>query len=280
MSRLLRANFARLWGNIPFYICFVLMAGVGAGIPVSRYREVQKYGTDCFLDDHFFLYAACIGVVGAFFISMFIGTEYSRGTIRNKITSGHSRRAIYFANLITVFTAMLIFCAAFIIPYLCTGIPLLGGFKRTAIPEIVKLCLCSLFTALSYSGIFLAAAMLIQSKADSAAVCIMASYFLLYGGVYINSCMYEQEYYQSYSYSEETGEETAVMLKNPNYPEGLKRQVYQIINDVFPGNQSVRLFIWQSDAVSSVGKMEIYSLMTAAAVSCAGAAVFGKKAIK
>ena len=41
-----------------------------------------------------------MGLVAAILTSMFIGSEYSDGTIRNKLVVGHSRMRIYLANLI------------------------------------------------------------------------------------------------------------------------------------------------------------------------------------
>ena len=44
-------------------------------------------------------YINIIGLFMAMFTSLFIGTEYDYGTIRNKIIVGHSRTSIYFSNL-------------------------------------------------------------------------------------------------------------------------------------------------------------------------------------
>ncbi|MGY3662454.1 MAG: hypothetical protein ACXAHE_00930 [Roseburia sp. 1XD42-69] len=49
---------------------------------------------------------------------MFLGTDYSDGTIRNKLTVGHTRTNIYLANLIVTFAAgLLIMCVWFIGTY-------------------------------------------------------------------------------------------------------------------------------------------------------------------
>ena len=65
------------------------------------------------------------------FCQPFIGTEYSDGTIRNKIVVGHSRSTIYLANLLTCCFAGLIMCLCFILPTLAIRIPLFGFSLQT-----------------------------------------------------------------------------------------------------------------------------------------------------
>ena len=50
------------------------------------------------IDNGFFGCALFIGIVMAVFCSLFIGTEYSEGTIRNKIIIGQKRGTVYLSN--------------------------------------------------------------------------------------------------------------------------------------------------------------------------------------
>jgi len=280
MGKLLRANFARLIKNKPFYICLVLMAFVGIYLPLSDYHNMIKNGTVFILDKNFFVFNLCMGVVASFFISMFVGTEYSNGTMRNKIITGINRVKIYFANLITAYVSLIIFCIAYIIPYLCVGIPLLGNFSIYSAQNIGIMLVCIAFIIFVYAVIFLTAAMLVQNKASSAVGCIMAAYFLLFGGVYVNSCLLQKEF-EDHIYINENGEPVQELHQpNPNYVRGTKRKVYEFINDFLPGNQSFRIMMWEGENISQIYKMESYSSILAAISMSVGVILFQRKDLK
>lgn len=280
MSRLLRANFARLIKNKPFYICIALMAFIGIYLPVTDFRKMITSGTAFSPDKNFLAFSACMGVAAAFFISMFVGTEYGCGTMRNKIATGQSRVKIYFANLVTVYTALIIICAAYIVPYLCAAVPLLGDFRVYSAEQIAVMLVCIGFIVFAYGVIFLTAAMLVQSKASSAVGCIMAAYFLLFGGVYINSCLMQEEFTDNV-YLNENGETvTELHQKNPDYVDGARRRVYEFINDVLPGNQSFSIMMWDGADMSRIYRMEFFSSAFAAVSMAVGIILFRVKDLK
>lgn len=100
MSKLLSAGFIRLRKDKIFWIALIFMFGAGVFFPVMRYIDMQKSGYINNIDNGFFACALFIGVVMAVFCSLFIGTEYSDGTIRNKVVIGQKRTSIYLSNLI------------------------------------------------------------------------------------------------------------------------------------------------------------------------------------
>lgn len=280
MSRLLRANFMRLSKNKPFYICMALMAFIGIYLPVTDYRKMITSGAVFGPDKNFFAFNVCMGVVAAFFISMFIGTEYSCGAMRNKIVTGKSRVKIYFANLITVYAALIIICAAYVVPYICAGIPLLGNFRVYGAEQIGIMLVCIGFIVFAYTVIFLTAATLVQNKTSSAVGCIMAAYFLLFGGVYINSCLMQEEFTDNV-YLNENGETVQELHKpNPDYVNGTKRKVYEFINDVLPGNQSFSIMMWDGSDMSKIYKIEFFSSAFVAASMAVGVILFKRKDLK
>lgn len=83
------------------------MGGKALYSAINCLYEVSKFGYEATLDNFFFDYATYILVLGAIFCSLFIGTEYSDGTIRNKLIMGYSRQKIYCANLIVCIIANL-----------------------------------------------------------------------------------------------------------------------------------------------------------------------------
>lgn len=129
MSRLLSASFIRLRKDKLFWIGTLFMVAAGIFIPVMRYMDMQRSQYTVTLDNGFFVGSILIGIVSAAFCSLFIGTEYNDGTIRNKVVVGHTRVSIYMANFITVAVASVIMCVVYFIAYLCVGIPLLGFLR-------------------------------------------------------------------------------------------------------------------------------------------------------
>ena len=99
MRKLLRANFARLWKDKVFWGALVVLACYGVLGCISQYRLVEE-GYDVtdqysriFLNVYLFN-----SVAFAAFTNLFLGCEYSDGTIRNKLVTGASRMQIYLSN--------------------------------------------------------------------------------------------------------------------------------------------------------------------------------------
>ena len=62
------------------------------------------------IDSFLFYIMIVIGAFSAICVSQFIGMEYSCGTIRNKLATGHTRMEIYMAQLILhIFAAVILF---------------------------------------------------------------------------------------------------------------------------------------------------------------------------
>ena len=128
MTRLLSAGFLRLKKNKVFWGGLILMAAWGIFMPVKMHLDAVQMGYVYRIEDGFFVYAMGVGVVMAVFCSLFIGTDYNDGTIRNKIIVGGKRSAVYLANAAVSSVVGLAMCAAYLLPYLCVGLPLVGGF--------------------------------------------------------------------------------------------------------------------------------------------------------
>ena len=137
MNKLLSAEFARLKKNKFFWVSVGLMVVVAWYTVISVYLNMKKYD-DYYvgLESILFAHVFCMGVLTAAFSGLFIGTEYSEGTIRNKLVIGHTRRDIYLSSLIISITAGLIICLSYIIAALIPGVILIG-FSEEMIVEMV-----------------------------------------------------------------------------------------------------------------------------------------------
>ena len=101
MRRLLRANFARLLKNKLFWILTCAELFLGALFPILHYMDNIDENSGWNMDSTIFIYALFVPLMVSLLTALFIGTDYSDGTMRNKLIAGHVRRKIYVANLIS-----------------------------------------------------------------------------------------------------------------------------------------------------------------------------------
>lgn len=276
MSKVLAANWMRLKKDKIFWIGMIFMAAAGIFFPIMKYTDMKESGVVNTLDNAFFSCALFIGILSAVFASLFIGTEYSDGTMRNKIVVGQKRLAIYFANLIVCAAAGLLMCIVFFCFHLAVGIPLLGTFTVN-IRLILFLTAAVMLLSLAFSSLFTMIAMLSQNKAMVAVICILTAFLMLIAATYINGRLSEPESYPGYAYNTADQEGEAVEMENPNYLEGTEREVYQFLLDFLPGGQAVQCATME---VLHPYRLPVYSLLIIAGTTAAGAYWFSKKDLK
>jgi hypothetical protein len=287
MNRLLQAGFARLWKDTFFWIAAVFMMIFGAFRPTATYFEMKKYGYYETMENTLFMYVVFMAILVPVFVSLFIGTEYNDGTIRNKLIIGHSRTAIYLSNLIVSVSAGLLICAAYLIIDLPVGFWLLGFFQVDDPMIILKFTGCSFVLCLAISSLCTLASMLRQSRAIASVICILGMFFLLTVAIYIQSSLIHPEYYMDYGDywegvstpdTEDWDESTEpTLIRNPNYIGGNKRKLYQFLQDFLPGGQTITLSVFDT---ADLGKMSLYSAIITAVSTGAGIYFFRKKDIK
>ena len=133
MHKLLHANALRLRKSKCFWLGILFCVLMGGSSPLMSYIDMktvqERYDAYIIhLDGGCFSIAVFIGIMAAIFAALFIGTEYSDGTMRNKIIVGRTRPAIYLANLLTVVGATTLWLVTYFALYLAVGVPLLGWF--------------------------------------------------------------------------------------------------------------------------------------------------------
>lgn len=274
MSKLLAANFIRLQKDKFFWIGMVFMFAAGIFFPVMRYMDMRQSQTINNIDDGFFGCALFIGVIMAVFCSLFIGTEHSDGTIRNKVIIGQKRVSIYLANFIISSIVSIVMCVMFFIPFLCIGIPLLGFFEMDI--KIVLLFTVTVFMlAIAFSSIFTLISMLNHNKAVTAVICILLAFLLLIAGAQLNNMLSQPETIMGLTVTE-NGQEYQE-LPNPNALDEGGRKIVQFFYDFLPGGQVIQC---ASLGVENLPLLPVYSLVIIILTTGAGAIFFKKKELK
>lgn len=285
MTNLLSAGFFRLFKNRTFYICVTVMALYGVLSSISVLDDPPEFTTS--LDEIFFEYCSLIPVLMAVFCTMFIGTEYSDGTMRNKLITGHKRATVYMSNYIISAAAGLMMYAACIVTCLGFGLPTLGFFAGEIGMIFVRIG-CSLTLLLAVTGIFTLVSLIVRSKPASAVICIILAFAMLITGAVLYSLLQVPEYSIQHTYNNayveidenfNQSDEVLSQIKseyvpNPFYVSGAKRQIYRFIIEFTPGGQAILII---SNDVNNPLLLMGYSVLIAAVTTAAGLIIFNKK---
>lgn len=286
MSRLIKANFSRLFKSGVFKLYAAFSGVVSVFIVLMRYLDYQKnieYYDQIPPENHSIDGIAFTGVwyllfMIPVFVGIFLGTEYSDGTIRNKLVVGHKRSAIYFANLIVCTVGTLIGAGLNLLINFTLG-SALCGLEVLKANDIAKTTLYAFIALISATAIMVVISMVINSKAAASVSVIIITMIMFFATIAIDNRLSAPEYYEGHSYLDEgTGEIIEIPEeKNPMYLDGTKRKAYQAVYDVLPTSHIYEYAILvDENTVKYLGYDGIILIVTTAL----GIILFRKKDLK
>lgn len=166
MRKLITANFFRIRKD-RFSWCvvgiIVILSLVNVFNSARSYEAMADAGYILSLEDYYFNQAPLIGAFLALLISMFLGTEFSEGTIRNKLCIGHKRDEIFLSNFISCALATIALTAVWLlISALLFG---LIGPLEMSISEFVGCILVAMGFAVSFAALYTVIGSLSSNKA-------------------------------------------------------------------------------------------------------------------
>lgn len=174
MNRLLTGNLIRLQKNIVFWISLVC-AMVGPLYTVLNnwyYKNIWDmsiHADTTFLlsgADYFFMVALAVA------ISLFVGTEFSDNTIRNKLIAGHTRTSVFLSNLIaSIIVAIIMYLVS--VAASCAGIPLLDKLELPIDKLILQLG-CAVVSVSVVAAFICTVTMVIGNRVISAIVSMLS----------------------------------------------------------------------------------------------------------
>lgn len=289
MNKLLSAEFARLFKSFVFRLCLLFSAGLSAFAIISRFLDVKQNSAiyeqlDISYrnaDGLIFVVSLYLIFALAVFVGIFVGTEYSDGTIRNKLMVGHTRGMIYLSKLIVCAAAAAIIQTLSIVISLAMGELLIGGTTMDA-PHILITTVVSIVIMLALAATLLLFSMSIQSKAIGSVACLLTVVIMLFASLMIGSGLGEPEYYDSYQCIDtDTGEMISMPReKNPRYLTGTKRKVYEFLNNTLPVSQLYQISTYSPDSPENLGLMPLVSCIEIVVMTGAGMLIFRKRNLK
>lgn len=283
MSKLLRADFARLWKNKLFYLFLAIMAALGVWLPLMQNNVNQKHNGKLTPDVGFCVFGMAAALLLSILVPLFIGTDYSDGAIRNRLIVGAKRSHAYLSKLFVCAAALFLLDLAFLIPFLSLALPLLGPFAL-GIQAAVITGLYIFVMEIAFAALYVFIAMLCQSKAYSAVLCIVLCAVMLFAGTWLQARLEQPETLPPSMelLMGEHGIEDAEFVEhpeepNPHYVGGAVRQVMEFFYQFIPGGQAVELSYAEGERPWI---MPLYSGIILIFSTAAGLLLFQKKDLK
>lgn len=284
MTKLISANFLRLRKSRVFWLANGVMAALVMLICADHYHYL---GRETILDGFFLGYVLIVSFPLSVVCGLYLGTEYGDGTIRNKLIAGHTRWAVYLANLVTVFGAALAMSLVFEAVVCMVGIPLFGPLKSDW-EFILIMTGESVLTIGAFSAVFTLAGHLIQNRAVMAVSMVLLTFFLFFAAISVEEKlkapefiymgpMYDQDNVVVAAQEEFQGAE---LTANPQYLSGKRRELYEFLHDFNPFGQALQISNMFESHPVHLWQMPLYSLLIIAAATGGGGYLFGRKDIK
>lgn len=277
MNKLLSAGFARVrkdnwfWLLIPTIFIISLINILSAA---RSFTAMTANGFVVTLEDYYFTLAPMMGLFFLTFISLFLGTEYSDGAIRNKLVVGHTRLHIYLTNFIICFSTCLIFLAL----WLTGGIPgfFLIGPMEMGIGGLLTYCVIGIGFSASLASLFT----VIGTLSGNKALTVVFSLIIWLVMLFISSALYDRlsipEMQEGMFYID--GE--FVMLDptpHPLYLSGTVRTVCECLLDFLPTGQC---HLMADAAIEHPVRQFIFAVIFTIVTLSVGYAAFLRKDIK
>lgn len=267
MLKLLSANKIRLKKNKLFWIGLLVTVGYCLFLLIMNYIEKVSYIGNSIVQLNYYLLSpfSVISFVCPIFSSIFIGTEYSDGTMRNRLIVGHTRKKIYLANFITIAAVNVIIALIASLVTILLGTMLFGWNIGNPLLFILHY-ISGIMMLIAFAGLFTLIAMAIHNKTISTVTSIII--FLL---SYLAEGVIRRLVFGFYN-----GEAISDIFSDLSN-DMVSRPVIEFLYDFIPTGQCLQI---ASNTVFNPFRLPIFSaLFTAITVVC-GVLIFSKKDMK
>ena len=181
MRDLLRANFSRLFRSWVLLGAALVMVGGAVAICIGAYHNMVLYNEPGYtepLDQVLFQAEQALGGAAAIVLSLFVGAEYSSGTIRNQLMVEESRETVYLAGYLTCAGAAFILFMLPSLAALALGSVLFSA-PSVAPDTILIAFFVGAMTCLLYAAIFHFIAVVCGSRTWAAIISLLLAAALL-----------------------------------------------------------------------------------------------------
>lgn len=281
MLKLLHANFYRLRKNkvfigiiiITIIASFVILFNTYQGNITNEKYNMQKMQ----IDRTYTIYINVISFLIAVFVSIFVGSDYDNGTIRNKIIVGHSRKNIYLSNLIVSIIVGLVLEIIYLIIISIVGIPLIGKIQMN-IFDFLYIILDMILLIMVFSSIFNFISMICSNVTLSTVGSLLLILIMYVFCMSISGIAYSTKELKIQDF-DENGNLVTKYLEDENYPGDFKKNLCKTIINILPTGQAMELSEVNID-INEIKIYPLYSLGVILIINILGIYMFNKKELK
>ena len=225
MRKQLSSNFFRMWRSHTFWLFLGGMLCLSSVFIMMQYTAMD-YTVP--LSRVIFLPLSLYGMAAAAFVSVFVGTDFSGGFIRNKILAAHSRNHVVFAHSITSCTGCVLVYLA--VTAFSTGIGTFFFENDVTAEKFILFFILGIGMSIAYGSIFCMITLLCGNKTQASIWCMMVSMLMLFLSLHTNQFLVQTKIKNG--------------ALNPHYVNGFKRSFYSILHDINPCGQAAQLSAW------------------------------------
>lgn len=281
MLKLLHANFYRLRKNkvfigiiiITIIASFVILFNTYQGNITNEKYNMQKMQ----IDRTYTIYINVISFLIAVFVSIFVGSDYDNGTIRNKIIVGHSRKNIYLSNLIVSIIVGLVLEIIYLTIISIVGIPLIGKIQMN-IFDFLYIILDMILLIIVFSSIFNFISMICSNVTLSTVGSLLLILIMYVFCMSISGIAYSTKELKIQDF-DENGNLVTKYLEDENYPGDFKKNLCKTIINILPTGQAMELSEVNID-INEIKIYPLYSLGVILIINILGIYMFNKKELK
>ena len=281
MYNLLSAGFVRLRKSKLFWGLFAAAFLWGATTCFLIEDSIRTYGEIYLITSggiYLLMPLFYIAPAEAVFCGFFIGTDYSDGTIRNKLFTGHRREHVYLSNFVISCSAGLMFCAAHLLAMVFVGLPLIGTLILTSVSFPLLRIACSVLIVILTSAVFTLLCMLNSNKAAAVTVGMILSFAMIAAGTGVYAKLDQPEFIERAVIYDEWTVVESELVPNPRYVSGTARDVLESAEAILPFSASLKV-MEPGDELPPV-RVPLCQAGTTAILTAIGIAAFKRKNIK
>ena len=282
MCNLISAGFYKIKKSRVFWTGMVLVNIWSAFLTVQAHFNSLAETIPYTFEDGLFVIETIMILVIAVFVSLFFGTEYSDGTLRNKLIGGYTRAQIYVSQFVVNAAACLLIYFSSILVSGILGLFLMGAEGVSAM-KIVVYIVAGAGMCITDAALFTFLTVSVGTKAGASVAGLLLGFSLLCGAMAVHDKLSQEEY--MYIPKTEQGgdisvitEDTELMkVPNPYYVFGAKRKALEFLLDINPSGQAVQLAALE---LSRPGAVIIYDAALTALFCSLGVFIFKKRNLK